>query len=379
MKALARRPEAPPLILAPGAVTIDALVPQFLRWLKFVRERRENTVLAYGHDLANFLRFGAITGLRDPAAIKPRHVELYMAWLRQERKVTTATANRHLHALRTFYTYLIREEACSHNPAAAAFMLKASRRLIRYLTIPEQELVLETLVRDHSALGQRDLGIVAVMLFCGLRVSEVVNLTLDDVDIENATLRVQQGKTAGSTRELPIIPRLRGLLRAYLSDGRPRLAEGVYGHVRPVGPWSPYWRMEYRGLDGRLVCCTTWRTTREAAEAVLAAHAPARPAVEWFFVAGPIGRRGGPRAVEPLLTRSVFQVIRDKVSPIIGKPIHPHALRHSFASRLRENGAPLELIKEAMGHSDIRTTLIYARISTSKRREDLTTYLEGHS
>ena len=59
------------------------------------------------------------------------------------------------------------------------------------------------------------------------------------------------------------------------------------------------------------------------------------------------------------------------VVPIIGRPVHPHMLRHSFASRLRENGADLQLIQEALGHANINTTTMYAHISTNKRRQDL--------
>ena len=70
-------------------------------------------------------------------------------------------------------------------------------------------------------------------------------------------------------------------------------------------------------------------------------------------------------------------MIQSAVAPTIGRSCHPHMLRHSFASRLRENNAPLELIQEGMGHANIGTTLIYAHISTGKRREDLTRYLEG--
>lgn len=65
------------------------------------------------------------------------------------------------------------------------------------------------------------------------------------------------------------------------------------------------------------------------------------------------------------------------MSPIVGRKLHPHALRHSFASRLRENDAPIELVQEALGHSNISTTLVYAHLSTAKRMRDLTKHLEG--
>ena len=79
----------------------------------------------------------------------------------------------------------------------------------------------------------------------------------------------------------------------------------------------------------------------------------------------------------PIATRVLYRMIQSAVAPIVGRSCHPHMLRHSFAYRLRENGAPIELVQEAMGHANIGTTLVYAHISTTKRREDLTRYLDG--
>jgi site-specific recombinase XerD len=343
MSALVQVP-APLVVAADDSLAAHAA--QFLRWFRFVRERSEHTVNAYAFDLAAFLRFCDLGGLHRPADVKVRHVEAFVAWIRQTPRRTrggtgnhsVATANRHLHALRAFFYYLQREEIVDRNPAARAFTLSGGRKLPNYLTIPEQEALLDALIPDHSPIGQRDLTIIAVMLFAGLRVSEVVNLRLDHVDLKGERLRVVQGKGA-KDREVPIIPRLRGILGAYLSDGRARL-------LRPK-----------QALRNK-----------------------ARIDAGWFFLGW---TRGGAHrrfmAGEPLLTRSVYQLIAKKVSAVVGRPTHPHAMRHSFASRLRENGADLQLIQEALGHSNIRTTTIYAHLSTSKRRADIAKFLEGET
>ena len=78
-----------------------------------------------------------------------------------------------------------------------------------------------------------------------------------------------------------------------------------------------------------------------------------------------------------LLGRTIFKVVRQVVSPIIGRPVAPHTLRHSFATRLREHGADLQLIQESLGHASITTTVRYAHIATGKRRQDLARLLEG--
>ena len=92
-----------------------------------------------------------------------------------------------------------------------------------------------------------------------------------------------------------------------------------------------------------------------------------------FFNAGQRGRQ----THTPPLTRTIHALCRRKLSALVGRPIHPHVLRHSFASRLRENGVDLQLIQEALGHSRIEKTTIYAHLSTAKRRDDHTRYLEG--
>ena len=104
------------------------------------------------------------------------------------------------------------------------------------------------------------------------------------------------------------------------------------------------------------------RGARPAARRVavpVRAHAPASESREW----------------EPLLTRTVWDIVNSTVARILAKPLHPHALRHSFAFRIRENDGPIELIQEALGHSSIQTTMIYAHLSSRKRRADLEKYL----
>src|SRR5437016_1878699 len=105
---------APVELVAPDSLAAHAA--RFLRWFRYVRERRDNTVKAYAFDLAAFLRFCTDGGLARPVDVKIRHVELYLAFLRQTRAArrpglhSAATANRHLGALRAFFAYLIREE-----------------------------------------------------------------------------------------------------------------------------------------------------------------------------------------------------------------------------------------------------------------------------
>jgi len=135
-----------------------------------------------------------------------------------------------------------------------------------------------------------------------------------------------------------------------------RLAQrGVRGSGGPAGPWEVLPR---------------WAATPEGARIVERGETS-----PYVFPPVRCTRAATPGA--PIETRVLYRMIQSAVAPIIGRPCYPHMLRHSFASRLRENGAPLELIQEGMGHANIGTTLIYAHISTGKRRENLTRYLDG--
>lgn len=172
-------------------------------------------------------------------------------------------------------------------------------------------------------------------------------------------------------REIPIVPRLVPILRDYLDNVRPKLIWRPTGSLyREKGEKT--WRAHYT-LRGRSTTLSTGVERKAEARGML--FAPPLPVVEspWVFVHAAPQHRDG----EPLLIRSAWALVHRRLSPIVGGKIHPHALRHSFASRLRHNGAPLELIAEVLGHAQLSTTLIYSHLPTEKRREDLARYLEG--
>jgi len=327
-----------------------------------------------------------------PPDVSFRHIEFYMG-LELERGRAATTVNQHLHALRTFFRWLLREGIVTTNPAADSFTIPRPQRLPNYLTIPDQEKVLATLAADARVSGQRNYALVAMGLFTGLRVQELANLRRGHVDLTAGLVRVLDGK-GGKDREVPITPRLAAILTAYLGDVHPalgaqglgRLGAAVLEELVGQGPRSVT----------ELGAALAWPSARiQEALRVLQVSGFARCVARGVSVATPLGvqkvetgqtspymfpRTKLTRTAEagsPIPTRVLYRMIQSAVAPIIGRPCYPHMLRHSFASRLRENNAPLELVQEALGHVNISTTLIYAHISTGKRREDLTRYLEG--
>jgi site-specific recombinase XerD len=369
-----------PLLLAVRNRTLAEYAPVFLKWLGFVRKRQASTVRSYGEDLKTFLRFCEEAGLSKPDDVSFRHLEFYIGWLQQERGLQPASANRQIHALRTFWKWMLREALTTRNPAADVFLLKAPRKLPNYLSIAEQEKVLATLATRTDLVGRRDHALVATALLTGLRCSELSNLELAHLNLDGGVLRVVEGK-GQKDRELPVIPRLEAILRRYLAEVREPLVK------RPVGRIIEGMARTMAGRDRRYTRTVGLRRngqyrslgpavpSPEEVERLRAALIP--PTSPYVFViASPTNSHRASRAGKSLVSRGVLRIVREVVGPIVGRPVYTHMLRHSFASRLRENGADLQDIQEALGHSIITTTTMYAHISTRRRREKLAEYLK---
>jgi integrase/recombinase XerD len=355
--------------------TLADYAPVFLKWLGFVRQRRENTVRSYGEDLKTFVGFCEQAGLSKPDDVSFRHLEFYLGWLQKERGVKATTANRHVHALRTFWKWMVREEITMKNPAADVFLLPTQKKLPRYLTIPEQEKLLEALAQDPTPLGCRDYALVATGLFTGLRCSELSRLQLGHLNLEAGILRVVDGK-GRKDREMPIFPRLEHILRPYLEGTRPQLLALPAGYIAAPRAKSRErsWSVVHTLPNGKRVRVAR-AGSREEAERLRAARPSSLSINPYVFVRGSalwLPKHGA----APLGPRTVFITIRRLCEAALNRHVHPHMLRHSFASRLRENGADLQDIQEALGHAAITTTTMYAHLTTRRQREQLAKYLK---
>jgi integrase/recombinase XerC len=354
--------------------TLADMVPLFLRWFQFVRMRSPNTIAGYGFDLRIFLEFAQKAKLEGPADVRFQHIEFYLGYLRLDRGSSIATANRHLHTLRAFWRYLVREGLATGNPAADVFVLAQEHRLPTYLTIPQQEQLLTVLEAAEGLAAQRDLALVTTGLFSGLRCSELANLQLSHLDFEAKILRVIQGK-GRKDRELPIVPRLERVLRPYVEETRPQLVGRLAGFIQePRAGFSPHWHV-VQWIDGQTQRRSTRASSREEAEQIQRGFQPARVESPYVFVNAQKGHRGK-RLAQPIGGRGLYHIIRRVVEPILGTHVYPHMLRHSFATRMRTNGADLQIIQEAMGHASIATTTMYAHMATPKRLAELTKFLE---
>jgi len=272
----------------------------FLEYLTVERGLAENSLEAYRRDLARYLAYLAASGHEATALPRPA-VPRYLLHLR-EAGLSPRSVARHLSAIRQFHRFLVREQRSAEDPTAHLDSPKPWRRLPAVLGIDEVDRLLAAAL-PATPQGLRDLAMLELMYASGLRVSELVGLRLADLDLGTGIVRVL-GK-GDKERLVPVGDTAAARLRAYLAEGRPRLA------VRRVTPF--------------------------------------------LFVA----RHGG------RLTRQAFWrlIKRQAESAGILKPVTPHTLRHSFATHLLERGADLRAVQLMLGHSDIGTTQIYTHVT----------------
>lgn len=300
------------------------LVRGFLDYLKLERHFSDYTIKSYGADLFQFGQFlsGQIghPNMPDPKPLS--HEELDAKHLTVESLIirdfltylygqnyTKSTTARKLATLRSFYKFLMRRGQIGVNPLSTIRTPKQEKRLPRCLDLQQIQKLLDT-PGDGDILAARDKAILEVLYSSGIRVSELVELDMSDLDLQEGVLRVK-----GKGRKDRITPIGSQAIKAIQRYFEHRQAE--YGAQAP--------------LTGRVF----------------------------------LNKHGG-----SLSTRSVRRKL-DKYLTMAGLDpgISPHTLRHSFATHLLNNGADLRSVQELLGHQSISTTQVYTHLTTSKLKE----------
>ena len=298
---------------------MKALLRRYLRHLQDERNLSANTLRAYRRDLERFLHFLAIDYLgRELKTLSPTDadsmaVRSYLSGLALA-NVGARSRARALSALRGFFRYAVREGERADDPTLGVPAPKQPKQLPRHLRPGEIENLLEAADGDEP-LQRRDRAILEVLYASGLRVGELVSLDWGDLDLEARVLRVV-GK-GGRERMVPF--------------GRP--AESA------LRRWSECWG-EVRGAG-------------DATEPVFLNHK---------------GGRLSDRSVRRIVDRYVQEAA-------VAAGVHPHTLRHTFATHLLEGGADLKAIQELLGHSSLSTTQKYTHIELERL---LSIYREAH-
>ena len=300
--------------------TLRRAIADFADHLKYNRNASDHTVRAYESDLEQFVTAVAAAGKRPrpsltAADFSPDNVRLYLGVLFQQ-GVSRASAARKLAAIRTFARWLRREGIIEQDPSALAASPKREQTIPAHLSIDEMNRLLEMPDRA-TPLGRRDQAILELFYASGLRLSELVGLDLDDLNLNARMVRVlSKGR---KERLVPLNQSAADAIRAYMND-----------------------RAQMVRLEG---------------------------------ARGAGGARGARRAEHPLFVnyrgqrlgaRSVHRLVRKYVAMCSARfGISPHALRHSFATHLLERGADLRGIQEMLGHARLSTTQRYTHVNSA--------------
>ena len=304
----------------------------FLDYLRLNRNASDHTVAAYESDVSQLLAFASAFLRKARPQLEPRDLDLgliraFMGELYRQGQ-TRATVARKLSALRTFVRYLRREGWLDADPVALAAAPRREVRIPAHLSIDEMSRLLD-MPDTSSPLGRRDRAILELFYASGLRLSELVGLDLEDVNLSARMVRVM-GKGA-KERLVPFNASTAAALRQWLRDRAALRASAVR---------TPAAR----------------RTTRGAGP-----QGAGRASPDPLFVNFRGVRLSG-RSVQRLVARYVAGC-----STRFG--ISPHALRHSFATHLLERGADLRAIQELLGHVQLSTTQRYTHVNAAQLLE----------
>jgi integrase/recombinase XerD len=292
------------------------LVEDFLGYLSVERGASPHTIAAYRRDLRGYVDMLLDRGVLGPDEVTRDDLTAYVAQLRQA-GYAPSTVERHVASVKSFHKFLVRDGVTKNHPTASLPLPRVPERLPDVISVADVDRLMSQSFPPGPP-GMRDRAILEILYGCGLRVSELTALDLRDIDLEQGFLRVF-GK-GSKERVAPIAGVASDALQDYLVHGRPFLR--TKSGTRRQDPDSVF--LSVRGR----------RLTRAAVHGLVHAYG---------------GR--------------------------VGLDLHPHTLRHSFATHMLEGGADLRSLQEMLGHADISTTQVYTHVDRSHLREE---YLTTH-
>lgn len=285
-------------------MAINNILMDYLHYLKVERGLSENTINSYGIDLKLFLEY-----LRENEipSFKQVNKEVIVNYMQSEKNNNKANSSilRSVSSLRKFFQYLAQEKIIEKDPMLLIDTPKKKQHLPQVLTKEEVEKLLRS-PNTGQVLGLRDRAMLELMYATGLRISEIINLKLEDLHLTMGTLQTL-GK-GHKERIIPVGDEAIKWVNRYLEEARPKLLKQKR---------SNYLFLNFHGNN----------LTRQGV---------------WKNLKAEVRKAG------------------------IQKNITPHTLRHSFATHILENGADLRIVQELLGHADISTTQIYTHLSNKQ-------------
>ena len=274
-------------------------IADYCRYLTEEKHAQKNTLNSYARDLNQFQTWLMANGITDLKKVKKETVNEYLQYMSGKGK-SPATVTRSTASIRSFYNYMLREGRVKTNPAKSVVAMKVERKFPEILTNREVELFLEQ-PKCVDEKGFRDHAMLELLYATGIRVSELIGLNVEDVNLTVGFIRCT---THGKERIIPLYTAAVKALREYMEKIRPRIIVDENQQALFVNMSGE--RMSRQGF---------WK---------------------------------------------IIKYYQEKAE--INKDITPHTLRHSFAVHLLENGADLRSIQEMLGHADISSTQIYTHV-----------------
>lgn len=285
-------------------------IEDFLNHLSFERQLSKNTILAYGRDIRQFFDYCA-QNKTEPVQAKPEFLDNYIYHLKAELVLAPASTQRKLEALKSYYKFLMIEGILKEDPSRFLISARTIRHLPKQLTKEQMDRLLSFPAKTFSE--KRTLAILHLLYASGIRVSELINLRIENVNLEERWL-LAFGK-GRKQRFVPINKEACSVLKDYLELRR--------------------------------------------------AHFAKKNTSDEFFL-----NRDGKKMSRVIVWKDLAEIGR--LSGITTK-LHPHLLRHTFATHLLSGGADLRSLQEMLGHESLNTTQIYTHVDTSdlKRKHKL--------
>jgi len=293
-------------------IVMGDYITGFIEYLEFVKKSSKNTILSYQRDLGKFSCYIENKGMANIEKMTSTSLNSYILMMEKE-NFATSTISRNIATLKAFFNYLYKQGVIRSDPAEKLKAPKIEKKAPEILTIEGITLLLNQ-PNGNSNKEIRDKAMLELLYATGIRVSELISLTVSDLNIQNGYLRCNAG-----TREriIPFGSVAKTALKKYLK------------HVRDAMVTSEDEAILFVNCNGK-----------------------------------PMSRQGFWKVLKQYAKKAGIE-----------SDITPHTLRHSFAAHLVENGADLKAVQEMLGHSDVSTTQIYAKI-TNNRIKDV--YAKAH-
>ena len=291
---------------------MNTYVKEYTSFMTDIRHKSLNTVESYKRDVTQYISYLDGTGVTDISSTTKTTVLSYLLYLQKEGRASS-TVSRTLASLRSYYLFMMQNGVVKSNPTSDLEAPHVEKKIPKILSGEEVELLLEQ-PKNCDNKGIRDKAMLELLYATGIRVSELINLDVSDVNVPMSFVRCKGGK---KERIIPMGHQAKDALENYINNVRKYMVKD-------------------ENETALFVNCSGARLSRQGF---------------WKLI-------------------KYYQHIAG-----IETDITPHTLRHSFAAHLLENGADLHSIQEMMGHADISSTQVYSRMMNSKIKD---VYAKAH-